>query len=70
MVEVAKLDFVFLLVWISHVAFGEHYLGMESSLVKFECRTKVTPIWMENEKTKSIGLAYGTEKRATFNNDR
>ena len=69
-VEMDELRLFLVIASFSHLVTGENYLAMESSLLVFKCKTKVTPIWLENLKTKSITMAYGTEKRTTFNNNR
>ena len=61
---------VLLLIWRQSYVNAANYVAMASSAVQFKCKTSITPIWLENSTPKSVSLAYGTEKRATFKNER
>ena len=51
-----------------NIVLGENHVAMESSMVTFKCKSTETPFWLE--RTKSISMAYGTNKRKNFNNNR
>ena len=65
----SKLLSIFLLTltWLNCVI-GDVHLAFESNDITFHCQTTVTPIWME--KTKSMIMANGLNKRTTFKNER
>ena len=56
------------LAYVLTFAVGENHVAIESNTVSFKCSSKETPIWLE--KTKSISMAIGTNKRTAFTNQR
>ena len=70
MVPDATNSILLMLSWFLNFACGENRVAIGLSTVKFECKTTDAPIWLENSKSKSISMAYGTTKRKTFTNDR
>ena len=64
----AQIHFLLVALFSFELATGKVHLAFESSELSFICKTAVTPIWME--KTKSIIMANGLDRRATFKDDR